>query len=484
MPVNESTTDAISPLEDAGILLHVLNILGPGHHLFISAVSKAWREIYERVDSVQKIGSARKYWTDAVRVTVTPKMTLCSAIFASASRVKLAHFSGLILNEREQGIAGKIANLSTLQAAYEVGLQLTDKVLFGAAEAASIPKLQWLHTEQGCPLPEGISSYAAGSGSIEMLRWLKDRGSAFTASTCVRAAAGAHLCVLQYLRDEGCEWDESVCAAAASHGHLTTLQWLHEQGCPWYADHICGAAAGSGSVEMLCYLKQQGCVFNESTMADAAWAGQLTLCQFLLAEQCPCDYEACASAARKGHLETVRFLHETGCPWDHTTICRKAAVSGNIELLRYLQQQGCVFSEAVMRVAAEEGHTHLCQFLRAEQCPWGSSVCEAAAFEGHVDTLRWLHEQGCPFDLQAVRLTAVGYGHLPVMKYMLSVEPAASAAQLTAMLNAAGAYSDWSLAKLLREAGAEWPAKLKRGGRCWKDDVLQWARNEGCTSPL
>jgi hypothetical protein len=32
---------AASPLENAGILLHVLNILGPGHHLFVSAMSKA-----------------------------------------------------------------------------------------------------------------------------------------------------------------------------------------------------------------------------------------------------------------------------------------------------------------------------------------------------------------------------------------------------------------------------------------------------------
>jgi hypothetical protein len=48
-----AVSSATSPLEDASILLHVLNILGPGHHLFISAVSKAWRETYKRVASVQ-----------------------------------------------------------------------------------------------------------------------------------------------------------------------------------------------------------------------------------------------------------------------------------------------------------------------------------------------------------------------------------------------------------------------------------------------
>jgi hypothetical protein len=304
--------NVVSPLEDAGILLHVLTILGPGHHLFISAVSKAWRDSYERVPSVMVS------LTDAFGKTnllkITHQTTLCSAVFASASRVHTAHECGLTFHYSESmpQIAGRVADVSTLQLAHELRLKLTEEVLFGATEAASVPKLHWLHTDKGCELSICLSYFAARSGSIRVLNWLKDRGLVFDTKTCRCAAAGAHLHVLQYLQGEGCEWHEVVCSAAADNGHLTILQWLREQGCPWRADVICGCAASSGSIEMLLYLKRQGCPYNEITMACAASKEQLGVYQYLVAEQCPFDAAACDGAARGGHLETVRFLRENG----------------------------------------------------------------------------------------------------------------------------------------------------------------------------
>jgi hypothetical protein len=475
---------AASPLEDAGILLHVLSILGPGQHLFISAVSRAWRESYERVASVQMIGLAGFYTSKAVFIKCTTLTTLCSAAFTSACRVNLSRECGLTFsNKKLQRIAGKVADISTLQAAGELGLQLKDEVLIGAAAAASVPKLQWLHVDQNCRLPPSICHYAARSGSIGLLKWLRQHGSALNAETCAGAAAGAHIHVLQYLHDEGCEWDESACSTAAWHGHLPTLQWLHEQGCPWDPNEICGDAAYSDSINMLLYLKQQGCEHKEDAMVGAAEGAKLAVCHFLIAEQCPCDAEACAEAAARGHLEIVRFLHESGCPWDVDTICVRAAESGHIELLQYLQQQGCVFTAGAMTAAAALGHLQTCKILRAQQCPWDTIACRYAALNSHVETLRWLHEQGCPWDVQAVRLVAAKSGDLPTITYAPNVEPAASAAQLIEMLNAAGAFSKLAAAKWLRQQGAEWPAVLKYGAIPWSTHVLQWARDEGCTSP-
>jgi hypothetical protein len=524
-----------SPLNNAGILHHMLNILGPGHNLFISAVSKPWRSSYRRVSCMQIAGVTCDQYQEATLYPVSSETTLGSAVFASAGRINLAHECGLALDDEDaecmQRVAGRNADVTTLQVAQELGLELTDEVLIGA----SIPKLQWLHTEQGCPLPTSLTFYAARCGNIDTLRWLRGHGSAFTATTFQGAAAGAQLHVLQYLRAEGCDWDTSACSTAAKLGHLVVLQWLQKQGCPWDVNEILSDAAESGSIEILLYLKQQGCVFSVATMAHAAWRARLAACQFLLAEQCPCDTDVCAYAAQNGHLETVRFLHESGCPWDPTTICIEAAVSGNlellqflkdqgcaftdlamnaaaelghletlheigcpwdaggickiaaesgsIELLQYLKQQGCVFDHFVMNTAARCGHTDVCQYLCAEQCPWLPRACAEAAHGGHVDTLRWLHEQGCPWYIQIVCLTAAAADHLPIIQYVLSVEPAVSAAQLTQMLNAAGRYNWLSTAKLLREAGAEWPAKLKYHKHPWNTDALQWARDEGCTSP-
>src|SRR6476646_3676409 len=98
-----------------------------------------------------------KRFDRSVTFAVTPKTTLFSAVFASATRVSRTYEYGLSFNENAQRTAGRVADVPTLQMAHGLGLTLTRMVLFGAAESASVPKLQWLHTEQGCPLPEDIS---------------------------------------------------------------------------------------------------------------------------------------------------------------------------------------------------------------------------------------------------------------------------------------------------------------------------------------
>jgi hypothetical protein len=476
--------DASSPLDDTSILRHVLNILGPGQHVFVSAVSKAWRDSYTRVASVQMPWITEDVDDEAVLHTITSQTTLCSAVFASAASIRLANECGLTFTSTElQHIAGRVADIATLQAAVDLGLQLTDEVVIGAAEAASLPQLQWLHVQQGCPLPRGICDWAAKSGSMDTLVWLRDHGSAFRSSTCEAAAGGAHLHLLEFLRDQGCEWDEHVCSAAAKSGDLSTLQWLHEQGCPWEPREICDDAAAGGSIEMLLFLTQHGCALNEYTMAEAARKGHLAVCHFLVAEQCPCDATACVVAAAGGHLETVRFLHECGAPWDVTAICKRAVENGSVELLQYLKQQGCVFTAGHMSAAAERGLLHVCQYLRAEQCPWSAKACRTAAVGGHLSTLSWLHEQSCPLgDIQDVRMSAAASGHLCIIKYLKRCRPTASAAQVTQMLSAAGCFSKLSVAQWLRQQGAAWPTELCFNGNDWSSYARQWARENGCTS--
>eukprot|EP00953_Heterococcus_sp_UTEX-ZZ885_P009893 5794-Heterococcus_DN1.PRE.1 len=470
---------ASSPLDDAGILLHILNILGPGHHLFISAVSKAWREGYEKVASVRMSGLH----------AIASQTTLWSAAFASASRVILAHECGSgawrptalqlgvpFHNLQLHRIAGRVADVPTLRAALELGLALIDELLLGAAEAqtASVLKLQWLHIDKGCRLRAGICDYAAEIGSVDTLRWLKDHGCLFNSRTCERAAASAHVSLLQYLHDEGCEWTERVCASAAD---VATLKWLHEHFCPWNDWSICGDAAEVGSIEMLVYLKQQGCEYSDDTMHGAARRGQLAVCQYLVAEQCPSDIQATDAALRGGHFKIVRLLHQNGCPWNPENVCYCAARLGSIEMLQYLQQQGFVFDVTTMCIAAD--HLLVLQYLHAEQCPWDERVCRSAAGHGHVDTLRWLHEQGCPWDIQEVRCAAASSGDLPVISYVMDAEPAASAAQLTEMLNAAGSSDHLAVAQWMRQQGVEWPAVLKCGWTAWPASAVQWARDEG-----
>ena len=47
------------------------------------------------------------------------------------------------------------------------------------------------------------------------------------------ARMGESIELLKYARDQGCPWDASTCRAAAGGGHLEVLQWARANGCPW-----------------------------------------------------------------------------------------------------------------------------------------------------------------------------------------------------------------------------------------------------------
>eukprot|EP00953_Heterococcus_sp_UTEX-ZZ885_P031708 16610-Heterococcus_DN1.PRE.12 len=388
-----------SPLEDAGMLVHVLNILGPGQHLFISAVSRVWRESYKRVASTQVLKLLYLHSEAADLCTITPCTTRFSAAFASAATLRLVHEHGLSFsNENFQRLAGRLLDVSTLQAAQQLGLRLTAHVLFGAAESASVFKLQWLHTEMGCPLPQSICGFAARTGSAALISWLKEYGCKFCTYTTASAAAGANLHLLQFLRDERCEWDETACAAAARNGHLATLKWLHEQGCPWIFDEICGEAAESGNIEMLLYLKQQGCEYNADTMRGAAGFGHLPLCEFLLAEQCPWTDTATGWAAWGGEISTLRWLRESGCPWNANTMLKLAAEGGSIEVMTYLQEQGVHASPSKLRemlsAAGANEQLAAAQWLRQQGAEW-PAVLRMDGTSWQKDVLKWARAAGC-----------------------------------------------------------------------------------------
>ena len=58
-------------------------------------------------------------------------------------------------------------------------------------------------------MDEGVISWAARSGNLELVRWL---------------------------RGEGCPWDFEACYFAVFGGHVEVLRWVRENGCPWDAE--------------------------------------------------------------------------------------------------------------------------------------------------------------------------------------------------------------------------------------------------------
>jgi hypothetical protein len=78
-------------------------------------------------------------------------------------------------------------------------------------------------------------------------------------------------------------------------------------------------------------------------------------------------------------------------------------------------------------------------------------------------------------------------GCTEILDYVVEQGEVLDAALLTRALNCAGAHSKLEAAQWLRQHGAQWPAVLRyehqQLGLLWSDDMIFWARAEGCTAP-
>jgi hypothetical protein len=291
---------SVNPLEDPHILKNVMSYVGPGHWLFLSTVSKAWLELYLTLESVKvcRMGMFHEYQV----LTCVPHHTTCAAVFASASRVKLAHSYGLQLSKSSkysplqtvlQTQAGKCADKETLLAAHDLGLPWSASVLCGAAESGSLPKLQWLMDQQNDLAPRSITNCAAKSGNLEMLVWLRHRGAVYDQAECaVAAAEGGRLQLLQELyitNDAYRRYSRDLTRAVVQTRNLAMVRWLCEQGDQYWNSNVAvECAASNGDIATMKYCVEQGALFiSKNTMMCAVESGNLDLCQYLHAQQCP-----------------------------------------------------------------------------------------------------------------------------------------------------------------------------------------------------
>jgi hypothetical protein len=139
-----------NPLALADALQNVLSYVGPGHCLFVAPVSKWWSEIYAALPSRQ-LKVYNVFNQEIKSIICVPQMTLYSSVFSSPSRVMLAHEGGLdCASESYQRAAGQLADVATLAAAYELGMEYTSTTMAAAAHRNKVTEVQYLHSE-GCP---------------------------------------------------------------------------------------------------------------------------------------------------------------------------------------------------------------------------------------------------------------------------------------------------------------------------------------------
>jgi hypothetical protein len=210
-------------------------------------------------------------------------------------------------------------------------------------------------------------------------------------------------------------------------------------------------------------------------------------CRAVLAEAhrlgMPISTDLLNGAASSGELSTVIWLYtEHDCGFDdNASLC--CAGNGAIEVLQWLKQQGAVFDMTTMLAAAASGQQATCAYLYSVDCPLDELASLLAAHNEHWHIVRWLHEHGCQWNLNSLRRIAAAAGDIAAMSYLLQQEPV-PAIELSMMLNRAGAHDQLAVAQWLRQRGAQWPPALCSCDQSWSDDMIEWARAEGCDSPL
>jgi hypothetical protein len=349
--MNKSSADQSSnPLHNVGILQTVLSYVGPGHHLFIAPVSKCWKDIY--TSGTQKLAVYAVNSCEKTNITCVSGMTLFSSVFASPSRVELAHQSGLDwAAEACQHAAGRYADIATLATAHTLGMQFTETTMAGAAQRNKLAEVQYLHGRGSGWLP-GLLDMAVSCGYFELVRWCHEHGCRF----CSQKAAPSY---------------------AAESGNIELLVWV---------------------------LRHSGSQLSTSVMWAAAAKGRRAMCQYLHEQQCPWDFVSTRRAAEGGHIDLLRWLMDNGCPWRANELCVSAAQGGSVQVLMYLQQRGlAMFTTAAMLTdmldyAGAFNRLAAAQWSREQGAEWptvlrfgvwGSDVLAWAVAEGFTPSTRY-----------------------------------------------------------------------------------------------
>jgi hypothetical protein len=182
----------------------------------------------------------------------------------------------------------------------------------------------------------------------------------------------------------------------------------------------------------------------------------------------PCSSKTTLYSAVIASPSTARLAFDCGLAmndWLEGT----AGLRADAQTLPVLLELGMRLSEFFVKSVALSGRLNILQQLFTEQqCPQPNpnpNPNPAAAINGDINVFESIVEQG----------------------EVLNAE------LLTDALNCAGAFSRLLAAQWLRQHGALWPTELTYTITFadddvevlqWKNDMIVWARAEGCTSPL
>jgi len=168
---------------------------------------------------------------------------------------------------------------------------------------------------------------------------------------------------------------------------------------------FCEQVAATNKLEFLKWAREvKQCEWDEKTINQAAFKGNLEMLKYCFSEECPYDEETlCFCATHGGHLDCVRFLFDKVEPSQDTKKdpAIQAACGGHMEILKYFVEERkipeVVKSHCVAN-AARYGHLDCINYLVEEaKVPltyWRYIAC--ARYYEHPECENYMLEKGCP----------------------------------------------------------------------------------------
>ena len=168
---------------------------------------------------------------------------------------------------------------------------------------------------------------------------------------------------------------------------------------------FCKQVAATNKLEFLKWAREvKQCEWDEETINQAAYKGNLEMLKYCFSNDCPCDEEkSCKQAAIGGHLDCLRFLFDKVKPSRETEkdAAIHATCSGHMEILKYFVEERKIPEVVKVRCvtnAAMYGRLDCLNYLVDEaKTPLNEWVHIAyARYYEHHDCVNYLLEKGSP----------------------------------------------------------------------------------------
>ena len=195
---------------------------------------------------------------------------------------------------------------------------------------------------------------------------------------------------------------------------ISTLEWAwnnaswgaeNEDGTELNQARFCSQVVHTNKLELLKWAREvKHCDWDEWTINEAAYVGNLEMLKYCFANGCPCEEEtACRNAAGSGHLDCLRFLFDKVKPLrkTETKAAHTAAQEGQPDILKYFVEERKISDEFISSCLLNaSGHgrldclKYLLEEVRVPLNHW-EYIAYARHYE-HFECLHLLQEKGFP----------------------------------------------------------------------------------------